>query len=154
MLAPKHKENIIVGIKKANKFNWYVLPITIAILDLSKLKENTLNFYMSHASFKNMRQDCISLNNEKETKEYMQTIKPFMVFSEQLSNMLAHASKGKGNFANDFCPSLLYDFDNKKMYYSSEMFETHKKCLPNNWTFSASNFLDLIPSKHQFWKLI
>jgi hypothetical protein len=46
MLAPKHKENIIVGIKKASKFNWYVLPITIAILDLSKLKENTLNFYM------------------------------------------------------------------------------------------------------------
>ena len=154
MLAPKHKENIIVGIINNHKFNWYVLPITIAILDLSKLKENTLNFYMSHASFKNMRQDCLTLNNEKELNEYFLTIKPFMVFCEQLSNMLAHASKGNTDFANDFCPAILYDFDKLKMFYSSRTFSFYEGCLPDGWTSQKTNFLDLVPRKHQYWKLI
>ncbi len=154
MLSPKHKENIIVGVVSSNKFNWYILPVTVALLDLSKLKSSTREYYLSHTSFKNIRQASQNLSSEKEVKEFMLSIKPFLVFSEQLSNMLAHASKGKGNFANDFCPAILYDFDKSKMLYSSEIFDVHARCLPNLWTAEKTNFLEIVPRKHQFWKLI
>lgn len=155
MLTPKYKQNIIVGIKKDYKFRWYILPITIAILNLNKLKPSTKNYYMSHTSFAGIRQDCQSLNSKTEIDEYIKAIKTFWISSEQLSNLLAHASKsGKHDFASDFCPSLYYNFDDNKIFYSSDDFLTHIECIPDMWQAVKSNFLESIPSKHQFWKLI
>lgn len=155
MLTPKYKQNIIVGIKKDYKFRWYVLPITIAILDLDKLKPSTKNYYMSHTTFAGIRQDCQSLHSKQEIDEYIKAVASFWVSTEQLSNLLAHASKSvRHDFASDFCPSLYYNFDENKLFYSSEDFKTHTECIPDGWAPIKSNFLELIPHKHQFWKLI
>ena len=153
MLTPKHKQNIIVGITYTNKFNWYILPITLAILNLDKLNTSTKN-YMSHTNFKNMRECCVNLNSESQVDEYIKVIKPFIISTEQLSNLLAHASKGQNNFTNDFCPSFYINFDNYEFYYSSLKLSSHAKCLPDTFIAKQQNFLEIIPRKHQFWKLI
>ncbi len=154
MLTPKYKQNIIVGITYKNKFHWYILPITLAILNLDKLKPSTKNYYMSHTNFKNMRECCDNLNSESQVDEYIKVVKPFIISTEQLANSLAHASKSKKDFASDFCPSFYINFDECEFYYSDTAFSIHTSCLPNKFIRKQQNFLEIIPRKHQFWKLI
>ncbi|MBP3631363.1 MAG: hypothetical protein J6J23_07805 [Clostridia bacterium] len=154
MLIPKHKENLIVGITYLQKFNWYILPSTTALLCLDKLKPSIKNYYMSHSAYRKMREDCQTLATSQEVEEYIKAINPFIISCEQLSNMLAHASRGKTDFANDFCPSLYFNFDTKEMFYSDKNYENHALCSPAGFKTYLKNFLNIIPNKQQFWKLI
>lgn len=155
MLQPKRRQNLIVGIKKDYKFRWYIMPASLTFLNLEKLPKSTLDYYMSHPSFKNIREDCLTLSNEVEIKNYISGVSALSSSTEQLSNMLAHASKSlKSNFADDFCPSLYINFDEKTLFYSNDEFALQSKCLPSGFGLKKINFLELIPRKHQFWKLL
>ena len=155
MLTPKFKQNLIVGIKYSYKFRWYVLPSSLCFLDLNKLKPSTKDYYMSHHTFKGIRENCQTCSTIKELDEYITSIKAFWVSTEQLSNMLAHASKGqKFDYVNDFCPSLYFNYDEKTLYTANNDFTSYSKCLPDGWTSFQKNFLEIVPTKHQFWKLI
>lgn len=151
---PLRGVNIVVGLQFKGKFFYAVTPINLVILNLDKLKSGQFNYFFAHPEFKFVRENCKNLESTEEIAVFFENLKRFEVSPERLSHDLSFAVRGRGGLPEDFCPSLFIDFDTSTLYYSDDTFSKHENFLPKNFKTIKTNFLDLIPKKYQFWKII
>lgn len=152
--TPKSGINIIVGLKNMSYFYFACMPINMAILNLEKLTMGQQNYFFAHPEFRMNRESCRTLETKSEIDCYFKNMRMYELSPERLSHDLSFAIKGRNGSPEDFCPALLIDFNEKTIYYSDPIYKKHENYLPENFKLVRQNFLDLVPTKYQFWKIM
>ncbi len=151
---PLKNVNIVVGLKLSQKFYFAVTPTNLVILNLTKLTSGQFNYFFAHPEFNFVRENCKTLETTEEIAVFFKNLRRFEVSPEKLSHDLSFAVRGRGGKPEDFCPSLFIDFDTSTLYYSDEALAKHQSYLPKGFKIKRTNFLELIPKKYQFWKMV
>lgn len=153
--VPKFKVNVICHLVFNKKRVWVVAPANTLILDLTKLSEGQQNYYFSHQEFRFVREDCKRLDSPQEQKKFFEHILFYETSTEELAHALCLEVKRKSrSWQEDFMPSVVIDIDKRAVVVGNAYYEKFKDYLPAGWTYEFKNFLDDIPPKFSYWKLL
>ncbi|HWI64958.1 MAG TPA: hypothetical protein VNT75_24275 [Symbiobacteriaceae bacterium] len=146
MLLPiEYAQHIIVGVVTSGSWRWYVTERDPWVLDLKRYEQ---------AMGRNGYQVSTPGRYDWNTAQFLQHIQPFRVSVEELRAQIA-AEEREGSLGDEnwykFIPSLLVDFDSRKLLslypepYSFEAF------VPEGWTGAYDDFLPLVPVSERYW---
>lgn len=146
-------QNFLVGIMYNHSFYYAIAPKSLLVLDLTKLNKTLLNYLLNTPNFSYCRANCLTLSNVAQKSEFFKKLKLYEVCPEKLSRDLSQLIKYNNPNALNYCPTMLIDL-NTQIVFASDALNELQQYLPNNYHFKKQNFLELVPSKSQFWKKI
>ena len=148
-MKPIYAENLVVAIKNRGDIEWYVLEKDYCYLDYSKLEEvyqkKGYNFLID-----NELRFGIKIVSEKTKSQFIDAIKKYKLNTEELKQMLIGESDSNARLA--YNPSVLIDFDSKKLlsYYAEP--ESFEDFVPNGWKGIYKDFKTEIPQSKRYWE--
>lgn len=151
MIKPTYDDNVIIGIKFNNTFNWYILNKLLCLLNLNVLDKNQLDNYMSNNALNEIRKDLIIINKDNAS-EFISRIKTFKSNKDELILELTNMTlKDQIGDFDIFYPVLFLDFDEEIMYSQYPEPFAFEKYLPNKWIFKYEDFTKLIEENEKYW---
>lgn len=149
MLFPKYAENVIVGVKFNNDFNWYVSYKELWYLDLRKLTNAyVINGYADPNPEDFSERFNIDIVNENNAKEFLSEMNIYIVKTEELSSLVKNKEFQE---IEALAPSFYVDFDKKKFISYFPEPEAYEEFIPDNWCGKYRTFDELIPDNHKYW---
>lgn len=151
MIKPIYAENIIVGIKFKNIFNWYILDKFLCLLNLEVLESNELTTYMNNKLYSAIRKN-IKVINEGNKKDFVDNIEQFKTNIDELRiQILKYYEESNFDEIDDFFPTLFLDFDKNILYSQYPENIAFQNYLPNNWNFKYNDFVQLLKPEDKYW---
>lgn len=149
-----YAQNIIVGVITSGRWQWYVTGHDFWVLDQGKLR----GFDASEHAVSNLDSSegrfAIEVVNQDTLAQFLRFIESFKASTEELrAQFLAEERDGKlgGDDWYKFIPSLLVDFDSRRLlslYPEPYSFEDY---VPAGWTGIYEDFLPLVPVSERYW---
>ena len=161
LLEPQATENIIVGVRRQNHFNWYVTKKDLWFMHLDKLKAAYAKKFeesgipLSNLSFgeDDIERQGIPILNEKTIALLEPRIKKYMVSVDELRETLRSCItiQSTEEIYYNFLPSLYLNFDENCLYSMYTEPASFEDLIPQNWDSNYTDFLSLIEQKQKFW---
>ncbi|MEC0755088.1 hypothetical protein P8884_15290 [Bacillus haynesii] len=153
LLEPAYAENIIVGVVYNNVWNWYVTEKDVWFLDYNKLDEayKAKGFQLDDFIDESER-GGIQVLNYNNALEFLQRIKKYKVTTEELNHLMHEIFQHNAtDDLLDFSPSLLIDFDKRKLYSMYPEPASYEEYVPNHWIGIYEDFTNLVPTNQKYW---
>ena len=152
-IEPLYAKNIIVGIKKDNKFNWYITDAELWYLDENKLESayKILNIEIYGETVLEERKG-IRILNEENASEFLSRIEKNKSDTIEIRNMLLDKKKSSViDDLLDFQPALFVDFDDKILYSMYPEPASYEYYVPEGWLGKYESFEVFIPNEARYW---
>lgn len=122
MIEPIYDENLIVGIKKENNFNWYIL-----------------------------NKDLFYEENKKEWEKEENSLESYKINTQKLTLMLLGGIKANSTL-EEFEPVIYIDCDSKEIYSQYPEPNDFDLYVSDGWEYNEEDvFIDKIPEKDIYW---
>ncbi|MBT2254686.1 hypothetical protein [Priestia megaterium] len=153
MLEPIYAEEIIIGVIFKQQFQWYITNKELWYLDYNKLDQafengDDLSTDISSES----EREGITVLDEKNAEAFLKRVESFKVDKSYLLSLFEERILNDVDDDRlDFSPSLLVDFDDKKLYSMFPEPASFEEYVPNNWDGWYEDFTNLVPEKEKYW---
>ncbi|TYV37149.1 hypothetical protein [Listeria monocytogenes] len=145
MLIPKYAENIIVGVKYNDSFNWYITDTELWYLDYKQACYSIEEYPKERKN--------ISILNENTANSFLINIESFKSSTNSLKkNFFKELNRNKEEVTYDYNPSLLVDFDNQILYSNYPESISFEEYIPDNWSGYFQRFFENIPQEYRYWE--
>lgn len=148
-MLPSFNNNVIVGIKFNNVFNWYLAPKILWALNLDKAQNTDKIKYVNLIN--KVRKNLEVLNNEN-FNEFLLNLEPLKLNVLEFKKNINGIVSFDINFIEDFVPSIFIDVDDKIFYVVKPIYEYFVNTIPSKWKISDDDFLEKIDPKYYYWK--
>lgn len=148
-MLPSFNNNVIVGIKFNNVFNWYLAPKILWALNLDKAQNTDKIKYVNLIN--KVRKNLEVLNNEN-FNEFLLNLEPLKLNVLEFKKNINEIVSFDINFIEDFVPSIFIDVDDKIFYVIKPIYEYFVNTIPSKWKISDDDFLEKIDPKYYYWK--
>jgi len=156
-LNVQYGENIIVGVKFKEEFDWFVTEKDYWYLDLIKLENSFLNKgYMLFNQGDYSERFDIPILNEKSAATFLNEIKEYKVNMSKLNELVVALDLNKTKrkqIIMEFVPSLFIDFDSKLLLSLFPEPASFEEYVPNGWSGIYEDFLHRIPLEERYWMI-
>ena len=148
-MIPEYGKNIIVGVIRQQKFNWYVTEKLLWFLDFLKYcKAFDPSFTPDKPSDVVYRFHIFVVDSEHED-EFFRNIEPYKMSCKELRDLLKAC---QDDFDRDgFHASLLVDFDKRHLISYYPEADPFDRFVPDGWTSEYCPFEKEIPRGEQYW---
>jgi len=153
VLEPIYAEEIIIGVIFKQQFQWYITNKELWYLDYNKLDQafengDDLSTDISSES----EREGITVLDEKNAEAFLKRVESFKVDKSYLLSLFEERILNDVDDDRlDFSPSLLVDFDDKKLYSMFPEPASFEEYVPNNWDGCYEDFTNLVPEKEKYW---
>jgi len=153
VLEPIYAEEIIIGVIFKQQFQWYITNKELWYLDYNKLDQafengDDLSTDISSES----EREGITVLDEKNAEAFLKRVESFKVDKSYLLSLFEERILNDVDDDRlDFSPSLLVDFDDKKLYSMFPEPASFEEYVPNNWDGWYEDFTNLVPEKEKYW---
>ena len=148
-MLPSFNNNVIVGIKFNNVFNWYLAPKILWALNLDKAQNADKIKYVNLIN--KVRKNLEVLNNEN-FNEFLLNLEPLKLNVLEFKKNIKEIVSFDINFIEDFVPSIFIDVDDKIFYVVKPIYKYFVNTIPSKWKISDDDFLEKIDPKYYYWK--
>ena len=148
-MLPSFNNNVIVGIKFNNVFNWYLAPKILWALNLDKA-QNTDK--IKYVNLINKVRKNLEVLNSKNFNEFLLNLEPLKLNVLEFKKNINEIVSFDINFIEDFVPSIFIDVDNKIFYVIEPIYKYFVNTIPSKWKISDDDFLEKIDPKYYYWK--
>lgn len=148
-MLPSFNNNVIVGIKFNNVFNWYLAPKILWALNLDKAQNTDKIKYVNLIN--KVRKNLEVLNNEN-FNEFLLNLEPLKLNVLEFKKNIKEIVNFDINFIEDFVPSIFIDVDDKTFYVIKPIYEYFVNTIPSKWKILDDDFLEKIDPKYYYWK--
>ncbi len=148
-MIPSFNNNVIVGIKFNNVFNWYLAPKILWALNLDKAQNTDKIKYVNLIN--KVRKNLEVLNNEN-FNEFLLNLEPLKLNVLEFKKNIKEIVNFDINFIEDFVPSIFIDVDDKIFYVIKPIYEYFVNTIPSKWKILDDDFLEKIDPKYYYWK--
>ncbi|MGM0219146.1 hypothetical protein [Enterococcus sp. AZ126] len=145
MLKPMYAENIIVGVRYKEVFNWYITDTELWYLDYNQAGYSTEEYPKERTN--------ISVLNEDTESIFLENVEKYKVSTNSIKlDFFKEFRKDREEAIYDYNPSLLIDFDNQIFYSNYPESISFEEYIPDNWVGHFQKFFERIPSKYRYWE--
>ncbi|MBC1737729.1 hypothetical protein [Listeria seeligeri] len=145
MLIPEYAENIIVGVKHRDRFNWYISDTELWYLDYSQAGYSIKEYPEERKN--------ISVLNEDTAITFLRNIEKYKVSTNSIKlNFLKELSSDREGAIYNYNPSILIDFDNQTFYSNYPESISFEEYIPDNWIGHFQRFSEQIPQEYRYWE--
>ena len=148
-MLPSFNNNVIVGIKFNNVFNWYLAPKILWALNLDKA-QNTDK--IKYVNLINKVRKNLEVLNSKNFNEFLLNLEPLKLNVLEFKKNINEIVSFDINFIEDFVPSIFIDVDNKIFYVIKPIYKYFVNTIPCKWKISDDEFLEKFDPKYYYWK--
>lgn len=93
----------------------------------------------------------ICVLNEETIDSFMDYIVDFQVSCDILRNILRGLNANEQNDARHLLPSVLIDFESKKLFSNAEQNYGYENYVPAGWSGFFCEYYDMIPFDYRYW---
>ncbi|MCY9019498.1 hypothetical protein MOF32_13555 [Priestia megaterium] len=153
MLEPIYAEEIIIGVIFNQQFQWYITTKELWYLDYNKLDQAFENGDdLSTDLSSEPEREGITVLDEKNAEAFLKRVESFKVDKSYLLSLFEERILNDVDDDRlDFSPSLLVDFDDKKLYSMFPEPASFEEYVPDNWDGWYEDFTNLVPEKEKYW---
>lgn len=148
-MLPSFNNNVIVGIKFNNVFNWYLAPKILWALNLDKA-QNTDK--IKYVNLINKVRKNLEVLNSKNFNEFLLNLEPLKLNVLEFKKNINEIVSFDINFIEDFVPSIFIDVDDKIFYVIKPIYEYFVNTIPSKWKILDDDFLEKIDPQYYYWK--
>ena len=145
MIKPLYVENIIVGVKYKNKFNWYTTEPHLWYLDYNQAG-------YSPSEYPEERKG-ISILNETTIAHFLERIEKYERFTEDIRlEFLRELRTNREEAYYDYNPCFLIDFERLIFYSNYPESISFEEYIPNNWRGYLQRFDEQVLYEYRYWE--
>lgn len=134
MIKSLYAENIIVGVKYKNKFNWYITESDLWYLDYNQAG-------YAPSEYREERKG-ICILNETTIADFLERIEKSEKFIEDIRfEFLRELRANREEAYYDYNPCFLIDFDRLIFYSNYPESISFEEYIPNNWEDKNKSYL-------------
>ena len=148
-MKPVYAENLVVAIKYASCFEWYVLEKDFCIMDGKKLDEAIRKKGYELPPPDNSYRFGIEILDENTQADFLKNIGEYKISADELKEMLINEETFDDKLA--YNPSVLIDFENKILKSQYAEPESYENFVPDGWICKYEDFTDDIPENQRYW---
>ena len=151
MVVPEYAEIIVVGVILQGRFAWYITDKNYWIMDIEKMMGGYKKRGYAVEDFHENRFGIKILSHDN-ANEFFEKIKGYDIPSKELRDRVNKLAEEENTFElEDYVPSLLVNFDEKRLISSYPESISFEEYVPKGWGGEYSDFLELIPTEYQYW---
>ncbi|MGK0533686.1 hypothetical protein [Bacillus sp. 'calajunan'] len=145
MIKPLYAENIIVGVKYENKFNWYITEPDLWYLDYNQAG-------YAPSEYPEERKG-IRILNETTIANFLERIEKYERFTEDSRlEFLRELRTNREEAYYDYNPCFLIDFDRLIFYSNYPESISFEEYIPNNWEGYLQRFDEQVLYEYRYWE--
>jgi hypothetical protein len=148
----RYADKIIVGVVYKAKWFWYVSEKEFWFMDLVKLNQAFLKRGYTTDMTDFSARFNIPIVNEETVEQFLVAMAPYQTDVTTLSIIFVNYLPAKSwDDIIEMCPSLLLDFDRKKLWSLFPEPASFENYVPDGWQGEYADFLQEVPKEQKYW---